>query len=160
MKWNRNEEERIMNSFVRPFLYASASLLAGSALASGQHHPERHGHHHGVAAPGYDRNTEVTRHCKVESVDQIAPGGCSGCDGGVHLRAMCDGEACDIHLGPATFVEGKKFPLAKGDEIDVTGSRVTYDGGTSLIAREVRKGEAVLELRDDQGMPLWRSQPR
>jgi hypothetical protein len=146
-----------MTSFLRSFFYASASLLAGSAAASGQHH---HGHHHGVAAPGYDRQTEVTRHCKVESVDSIAPGGCSGCDGGVHLRATCDGEACDIHLGPAAFVEGKKFPLAKGDEIDVTGSRVTYDGGTSLIAKEVRKGDGVLELRDEQGRPLWRSPPR
>ena len=44
--------------------------------------------------------------------------------------------------------------------VGVTGSRVTYDGGTSLIAREVRKGESVLELRDEQGKPLWRSQPR
>ncbi len=150
-----------MTKILRSFLCVSASLLAGSALASGQHHPEpQHGHHHRVAAPGYDRATEITRHCKVDSVDQIAPGGCSGCDGGVHLRATCDGEACDIHLGPAAYEEGKKFPLAKGDEVDVTGSRVTYDGGTSLIAKEVRKGDAVLELRDDQGKPLWRSQPR
>ncbi|HEY7700404.1 MAG TPA: DNA-binding protein, partial [Vicinamibacteria bacterium] len=78
------------------------------------------------------------------------------CDGGIHLRASCDGEACDIHLGPSAFVKGKNFPLAKGDEIDVTGSRVTHDGGTSLLARKVRKGEAVLELRDEQGLPLWR----
>ena len=79
---------------------------------------------------------------------------------GIHLRAECEGEACDIHLGPAAFVTSKDFPLAKGDELDVTGSRVTYEGGGSLIAKEVRKGEAVLELRDEQGKPLWRSQPR
>jgi len=150
-------EEEIMTKILRSFLYLSALLLAGSAAASGQHH---HGHHHGVPVPGYDRATEITRHCKVDSVDEVARGDCRGCDGGVHLRATCDGEASDIHLGPAAFVEGKNFPLAKGDEIDVTGSRVTYDGGTSLIAKEVRKGDAVLELRDEQGKPLWRSQPR
>ena len=146
-----------MTKFLRSFLCVSASLLAGSALASGQHH---HGHHHGAGAPGYDRATEITRHCKVDSVDEIAPGDCSGCYDGIHLRATCDGDAWDIHLGPATFVQSKKFPLAKGDEVDVTGSRVSYDGGTSLIAREVRKGEAVLELRDAKGKPLWRSPPR
>jgi hypothetical protein len=151
-----------MTTILRPFLYACASLLVAAAgRASSQHHAEpHHGHHHGVAAPVYDRATEITRHCKVDSVDDVDRGGCSGCDGGIHLRATCEGEACDIHLGPAGFVQGKKFPLAKGDEIDVTGSRVTYDGGTSLIAREVRKGESVLELRDEQGKPLWRSQPR
>jgi hypothetical protein len=152
-----NGEEGIMTTILRSFLYASASLLAGAAVASSQHHPEQHhGHHHGMAAPGYDRATEVTRHCKVDSVDEVAPGNCPGCDGGIHLRATCDGEVCDIHLGPAAFVKDKNFPLAKGDEIDVTGSRVTHDGGTSLLARKVRKGEAVLELRDEQGLPLWR----
>ncbi len=150
-----------MTTVVRSLLYVFASILGGAAVAFGQHHPEpHHGHHHRVAAPGYDRATEITRHCKVDSVDQIAPGGCRGCDGGVHLRATCEGEACDIHLGPAAFVQGKNFPLAKGDEIDVTGSKVTYDGGTSLIAKEVRKGEAVLELRDEQGKPLWANPPR
>jgi hypothetical protein len=150
-----------MTTILRSFLYAPAALLAGAAVATSQHHPEpHHGHHHGMAAPGYDRTTEVTRHCKVDSVDELAPGGCGGCDGGIHLRATCDGDACDIHLGPAAFVKGKNFPLAKGDEIDVTGSRVTYDGGTSLIARTVRKGEAALELRDEQGLPLWRKGTR
>jgi hypothetical protein len=151
------EREEIMGSIIRSWVYVSASLVVGAALAWSQHHPEpHHGHHHGVAVPGYDRSTEVTRHCKVDSVDELAPGGCRGCDGGIHLRASCDGEACDIHLGPSAFVKGKNFPLAKGDEIEITGSKVAYEGGTSLIAKEVRKGESVLELRDEQGRPLWR----
>lgn len=141
----------------RSLVYASASLLAGAAVASSQHHPEpHHGHHHGVAAPGYDRASETTMRCKVDAVEEFVPGDCRGCDGGIHLRATCGGEACDIHLGPAAFVKGKNFPLAKGDEIDVTGSKVAYEAGTSLIAKEVRKGESVLVLRDEQGRPLWR----
>jgi hypothetical protein len=146
----------MMNAIFRLFC-ASTATLAVAWLAPGQHHPEpHHRHHHGMAAPAYDPATVVTRHCTVDSLDEVAPGDCRGCDGGIHLRATCDGEACDIHLGPASFVKGKNFPLAKGDEIAVTGSRVPYDGGTSLIAREVKKGEAALELRDEQGLPLWR----
>jgi hypothetical protein len=108
-------------------------------------------------APGYDRSTETTMHCKVDSVDEVAPsGGCRGCEGGVHLRATCGSDTCDVHLGPQSFIQGKNFPLAKGDEIDVTGSRFEEGGEANLVAREVRKGDAVLELRDEQGKPLWR----
>jgi hypothetical protein len=139
---------------------ATAAMLSAAAARSGQHHPEHHGHRHGVTAPGYDPATVVTRHCTVESVDELASGGCPGCDGGIHLRTDCGGEKCDIHLGPASYVKGKNFPLAKGDEVEVEGSRVAYDGGTSLIAKEVRKGDAILELRDDRGLPLWRKGAR
>ncbi len=150
-----------MRTVLRSILYSSASVLVGSAVALSQHHPEpHHGHHHRMAAPGYDRASETTMHCKVDFVDEVAAGDCGGCDGGVHLRATCDGDACDIHLGPAAFVKDKGYPLAKGDEIDVTGSRVAYEGGTSLIAKEVRKGDAVLKLRDEQGFPLWRKGSR
>jgi hypothetical protein len=156
-----NREEEIMTTILRSSLCVSAALLAGAAAASSQHHPEsHHRHYHGVAAPSYDIATEITRRCKVDSIDEVVPGDCRGCDGGIHLRATCDGEACDVHLGPAAYAKDKKFQLVKGDEIDVIGSRVSYDGGTSLIAREVRKGEAVLQLRDEQGLPLWRKGTR
>ena len=141
--------------------FVTAAMLTTAAALSSQHHPEpHHGHHHRMAAPGYDPATVVTRHCTVESVDELASGGCQGCEGGIHLRGSCGGEKCDIHLGPASYVKGKNFPLAKGDEVEVEGSRVPYDGGTSLIAKEVRKGDAVLELRDDRGLPLWRKGAR
>lgn len=141
-------------------LIAAAVILGVAAWSGNQHHPEQHGHHHGVAAPAYDPATVSTLHCKVESVEDVAHGQCQGCEGGIHLNAACGGEGYDIHLGPSSYVKSKSFPLAKGDEIEVTGSRVAYDGGTSLIAREVRKGDAVLELRDETGLPLWRKAMR
>jgi hypothetical protein len=39
--------------------------------------------------------------------------------------------------------------------IEVKGSRVTFEGKPALIAAEVRKGDEVLKLRDEAGMPLW-----
>jgi hypothetical protein len=132
-------------------------MLLGAGPYSSQHHPEPgHHHRHHVAAPGYDLSTETRVHCKIDSVEEVVASDCRGCEGGTHLRATCGGDALDVHLGPSAFVKGKNFPLAKGDEIEVTGSRVAYDGGTSLVAKEVRKGDAVLELRDESGKPLWR----
>ncbi len=35
------------------------------------------------------------------------------------------------------------------------GSRVTVAGKPALIAAEVTKGDALLKLRDDSGIPAW-----
>jgi hypothetical protein len=37
----------------------------------------------------------------------------------------------------------------------VTGSKVKYDGGDALVAREIKKGDKVLTLRDEKGNPAW-----
>jgi hypothetical protein len=149
-----------MRKYARRWACAAASLLAAAAAAASQHHPERHGHHHLTPAPAYDVSKEATLHCTVHSVDEVVAGDCRGCDGGIHLRATCAGEECDIHLGPSAYVASKSFAIAKDDEIDVTGARVAEEGGVSVIAREVKKGEAVLALRDERGRPLWRRPAR
>jgi hypothetical protein len=41
------------------------------------------------------------------------------------------------------------------DLVEVTGSRLTFQGKPALIAAEVRKGEEMLKLRDDSGYPVW-----
>lgn len=42
-----------------------------------------------------------------------------------------------------------------GDVIEVKGSRVTVAGKQVVIAAEVKKGDALLKLRDDSGVPVW-----
>jgi hypothetical protein len=37
----------------------------------------------------------------------------------------------------------------------VTGSVIDSDGNSFLVARELKKGEKVLKLRDEQGVPVW-----
>jgi hypothetical protein len=48
----------------------------------------------------------------------------------------------------ATFSE-------EGDQIEVIGSKVKYQGADALVAREVRKGGKALTLRNVQGIPQW-----
>jgi DNA/RNA endonuclease YhcR with UshA esterase domain len=52
------------------------------------------------------------------------------------------------HLGPTNFLTQKGFTFAKGEQIEVTGSSVKYNGTDAVIAREVKKGDKTLTLRD------------
>jgi hypothetical protein len=74
---------------------------------------------------------------------------------GIHLTVKTDGETIPVHLGPAWYVENQDMTLAAGDAIEVRGSRVTYAGKPAIIAVEIRLGDDVLVLRDEDGFPRW-----
>ena len=74
---------------------------------------------------------------------------------GVHLTLMTEKGPLSVHLGPEWYVERLDEMLAKGDLVEVKGSRVTFAGNPANIAAEVRKGNAVLKLRDESGIPVW-----
>jgi hypothetical protein len=61
-----------------------------------------------------------------------------------------------VHLGPGWYLDEKKFAVKVGDTVEVTGSKVTLNQQPALIAREVKANGATLQLRDDQGLPVWR----
>ena len=74
--------------------------------------------------------------------------------GGIHVTLKTAKETIDVHLGPDFFVN-EKIKLAKGDEISVVGSRITWDGKAAIIAKSIAKGGATVQLRNDDGTPLW-----
>jgi hypothetical protein len=46
--------------------------------------------------------------------------------------------------------------VAKGDSVEITGSKFINDAGEKLIiARSIKKGDLTVELRDDKGTPKW-----
>ena len=63
-----------------------------------------------------------------------------------------------INLGPPWFVSKQGFTLQKGDTLEVTGSKVTKDEKTVLLAAEVKKNGQTLKVRDEKGAPLCRGQ--
>jgi hypothetical protein len=106
----------------------------------------------------YNTATEITFSGTVEEVQHMpAPGRGPG---GLHLIVRSDAGAYDVHLGPMAYITSKNFAFAKDDAITVTGSRVTMDGKDVVIAREVKKGDRVLTLRDANGFPLWSGRGR
>jgi hypothetical protein len=101
----------------------------------------------------YDPRTVETLRGDVASVETVT--GAKGRSGGVHLAVRTDRETVSVHLGPAWWVEKQKLHIAKGDAVEVRGSRITYDGKPAVIAREVTKGGDTLVLRNEAGVPVW-----
>lgn len=66
------------------------------------------------------------------------------------------GDTVDVRLGPKSYLAARGVSLKKGDELEVTGSKVTMNGAPVLIAREVTKQGRSVTVRDNVGRPLWR----
>ena len=101
----------------------------------------------------YDAKTVETISGEVVSVDKITP--MNGMSAGVYLQLKTEKETVSIHLGPAWFIENQDVKIEAKDKIEVKGSRVTFDGKPAIIAAEVKKGDEVLKLRDETGVPVW-----
>ncbi len=101
----------------------------------------------------YDPKTVETISGEVERIDMITP--MKGMSGGVHLVVKTEQGPLSVHLGPAWYIENQDIKIQPKDKIDVTGSKVNFQGKPAIIAREVKKGDEVLSLRDDNGYPVW-----
>jgi len=102
----------------------------------------------------YDPKTVETVTGEIASVELIAPS--RGMSPGVHLTLKTDkGEALAVHLGPQWYIDQQPVKLAKGDKVQVRGSRITFQEKPALIAAEVIKNGQTLRLRDDNGLPAW-----
>jgi hypothetical protein len=107
-----------------------------------------------VAQRNYDPKTVETIQGTVLSVQKATRA--QGRSYGVHLTLQTDKETIPVHLGPGWYVEKQTPQIAANDTITVTGSRVTFDEKPAIIAAQVKKGNEVLKLRDENGIPVWR----
>ena len=129
-------------------------VLAPAAFAQGM---KWHGS--GGWGPGtaygriYDPKTVETVSGEVVKVDRITP--MRGMSSGVHLVVKTDKGDVSVHLGPQWYLENQDVKIQPKDKVEVKGSRVTVQGQPALIAAEVKKGDEVLKLRDEAGIPMW-----
>ena len=103
----------------------------------------------------YDPRTVETISGKVESVEKFKP--MKGMHSGIHLMVKTVKETISVHLGPEWYIARQDMKFAKGDAVQVTGSRLTFDGKPAIIAREVKKVKngGTLVLRNEAGVPEW-----
>ncbi len=101
----------------------------------------------------YNPATVETISGEITAIDRVTP--MKGMSYGVHLTVKTDKETVSVMLGPGWYIEHLDTKLAKGDMVKVKGSRITYEGKPAIVAAEVKKGDAVLKLRDDNGIPAW-----
>jgi hypothetical protein len=101
----------------------------------------------------YDPKTVETISGEVEKVEQITP--MKKMSYGVHITVRKDKETADVHLGPGWFLENQDVKISAGDKVEIKASKVQFQGKPAFIASEVKKGDEVLKLRDENGIPVW-----
>jgi hypothetical protein len=102
--------------------------------------------------PRYDPIAEVDISGTVISVREVPRGSALS---GLHLVVSTENGEIESYLGPADFIREFDVTFAKGDRVNIVGSRVTFRGTRVVLARQVRKGDVCLYLRDDNGYPNW-----
>jgi hypothetical protein len=74
---------------------------------------------------------------------------------GTHVMLKTESGVIEVHLGPSPFLKEKHVEIAKGDAVEVVGSRLKMGETDAILAREIRKGETSWSFRDANGGPLW-----
>jgi len=111
-----------------------------------------------AAEPRYDRASNVNVMVVVTDVKDVAEGSPLV---GVHLivrpeSAKANSETTDVYLAPDDYLKDFGCHFAKGDRIQVKGSKVKYNGGPTVLASEVRLEATTVYLRDEHGVPYWK----
>jgi hypothetical protein len=126
------------------------ALHAGKGMGMGMM-----GMHHGGmmgGMPTFDAKTVATFKGTVTSIDRVEHQ--KGMVG-VHLRVQSGADSLVVHLGPATFVD-PKMTFAVKDEVEFKGSKIAFNNESTVLATTVTRGGKSLELRKDDGTPLFR----
>lgn len=122
----------------------------------------RHGGSETQDRQRYNPQTVTTVKGQVESLGSYGISGWRATPGmqtqGLVLRT--DAGNIIINLGPPWYVSKQGFYLKTGDSLEVTGSKITRDDKTWLLAAQVKKNGQTLKVRDEKGVPLWREQDR
>lgn len=132
------------------FIGLTALVLVGVAAAS---IPTQHQMTGPIMMGNYDSKTEITIKGTVTKVDKPGADHMRGM-GGIRLVVRTDNETYNVHLGPADFVE-QTMTFKEGDAVEVTGAKMMMMGETAIVAREVKRSDTTLKLRDEYGMPRW-----
>jgi hypothetical protein len=106
------------------------------------------------AVPKYDPAAEKIFKGSVEEVRERQCPMSHGIGSHVMLK-LGDGSLIEVHLAPAKFVKVYELTFAKGDQLEVTGTKVKFEDVDTIFAREVKRGNDVFVFRDKEGHPVW-----
>lgn len=106
----------------------------------------------------YDTKTVTEIEGQITKVEEMSP--MRGTSPGVHITVKSETDTFSVHVGPKWYLEKQSVTLNENDRIAVKGSRVTIQGEPTIIAAKITKGNAVIELRNDNGVPVWAGRGR
>ena len=134
-------------------LICAAPLLMALAASSNQKDAAP------AIEPKYDTATNIDVMVVITDIKNVAVGNPLS---GMHLivrpeSSKGNAETTDVYLAPDDYLKDFGCHFAKGDRIQVKGSKVRYNGGPAVLAREVRLEATTVYLRDEHGVPYWKS---
>ena len=107
-----------------------------------------------AAVPKYDPATEAVFKGAVQEVkDRQCP--VSGGLGSHVILKLENSSTIEVHLATKKFVDEYELAFNVGDQLEVTGSKVMFEGVETIFAREVKRGNDVYVFRDKNGKPVW-----
>jgi DNA/RNA endonuclease YhcR with UshA esterase domain len=107
-----------------------------------------------AGVPKYDPATEAVFKGTVQEVrDRQCP--VSGGIGSHVILKLENGTTIEVHLASKKFVDEYELVFNVGDQLEVTGSKVIFEGVETIFAREVKRGNDVFVFRDKDGKPVW-----
>jgi hypothetical protein len=104
--------------------------------------------------PAYTPATTVSVVGTVTAIHQVAAGNPLA---GVHLTLKTKADVIDVYLAPAEFLKFLKASFPVGDQMQVIGSKVKFQNGDVILARQVDDGSALVTLREANGTAEWQS---
>jgi DNA/RNA endonuclease YhcR with UshA esterase domain len=104
--------------------------------------------------PKYDKAMEAVFKGTVDDVrDRHCP--VSGGMGSHLMLKQANGSVIEVHLALTKFVNQYELVFHKGDVLEITGVKVKFQGGDTLFARKITRGNDEFLFRDNDGKPLW-----
>ena len=140
-----------MSSRVPSMRFGIVAWLAWMAAVpgqTGQAQPE----------PRYDTATVVSLSMTVTEIREVPKGSPLS---GLHLIvADSDREATtEVYVAPTHYLKELQITYARGDRLQITGSKVKFGSGAIVLAREVRRNVDTAYFRDEKGKPYWSGGP-
>jgi len=135
----------------------AAVLSTGLALAQAPAPAPAPGAVASGGMPRYDKKTETTLKGPILEVKLVeTPGGVQG----THFLLKQGQQTIEVFAGPSVYLTGQGMTFAKGEAVEVIGSKVQVAGIPALLARQIKKGDKTLALRDETGFPAWAKKPQ
>jgi hypothetical protein len=77
-------------------------------------------------------------------------------DAYVRLVVQTEGRALvHVELAPGWYLDERGLRFSKEEPISIEGERQEKGGQEVIVARRIRSQSATVELRDEEGRPVW-----
>jgi len=138
---------RLPSVFWTTLLIAPLILVLGFTSVHSQGQPQKK-----IRPPTYDTATET----KIKgTVEEVKPAASESKTALIELMLKGESTTVEVSLCPKPFLDDLGVGYAKGDSLEITGSKVKRGDLEQVLAREVVKGNDTVVLRDKTGKPVW-----